>query len=175
MQTDDAGMRKVRESALATTGRRTPPQRVVAVLALLVVLAAAFAAPAAGQAQWNETDVQGGKEFRLVNDAGATILLQCRTVGVGMGLQYSQAQGAARRVTVRGVPGEQRNIAVRAVGGGYLLQIASASGRDFIFRMLRSAASLSVTVEDRRDSFEVFGSDSIVSQCLQQQEGAPEE
>ena len=148
-------------------------KRTVTVLTLLGALALLGAVPAAGQAQWDETDVQGGKEFRLVNDAGATILLQCLTRGVGAAIQLAEPIESARRVGVRGVPGERRNIVVR-LSGGYFLSIASGSGRDFLFRMLRNAARLSVRVSDQELSFEVFGSDAIVSQCLQQQEGAPQ-
>ena len=148
-------------------------KRTVTVLTLLGALALLGAVPAAGQAEWDETDVQGGKEFRLVNDAGATILLQCLTRGVGAAIQLAEPIESARRVTVRGVPGERRNIVVR-LSGGYFLSIASGSGRDFLFRMLRNAARLSVRVSDQELSFEVFGSDAIVSQCLQQQEGAPQ-
>ena len=104
---------------------------------------------------------------------GATILLQCLTRGVGAAIQLAEPTESARRVTVRGVPGERRNIAVR-LSGGYFLSIASGSGRDFLFRMLRNAARLSVRVSDQELSFDVFGSDAIVSQCLQQQEGAPQ-
>ncbi|MYK88589.1 MAG: hypothetical protein F4018_09755 [Acidobacteria bacterium] len=76
---------------------------------------------------------------------------------------------------MRGVPGGQRNVAVRWQAGGYFLAIASGSGRDFMFRMLRNAASLTVRVGDRELSFDVFGSDQIVSLCLQQQEAAPQD
>ena len=145
----------------------------VAACVLLGAFVLLGAAPAAGQAQWNVTDVEGGKEFRLFHETGAAILLQCLTRGTGAAIQLAEPI-AARRLTMRGVPGERRNIAVRAQAGGYFLGIASGSGRDFLFRMLRNAVSLSVRVAEQELSFEVFGSDQIVSQCLQQQEGAPE-
>lgn len=144
-------------------------------IVLLGMFAAVGAGPAAGQAQWNETDVEGGKEFRLFHETGAALVLQCLTRGVGAAVQLAVPVGSARRVTMRGVPGERRNIAVRWQSGGYFLTIASGSGRDFMFRMLRNANLLNVTVLDRELSFEVFGSDQIVSQCLQQQEGAPQD
>lgn len=149
-------------------------ERAVTALALLCAFATLGAVPAAGQAQWNETDVEGGKEFRLYHETGAAILLQCRTLGVGAAIQLV-APVEARRVAVRGVPGERRNVAVRRQGGGYFLAIESASGRDFLFRMLRNANLLNVDVSGQELSFEVFGSDQIVSQCLQQQEGAPQD
>ena len=43
-----------------------------------------------------------------------------------------------------------------------------------MFRMLRSANILTVRAAGRELEFNVFGSDQIVSQCLQQQEAAPE-
>ncbi len=149
-------------------------KRTVTALALLGAFATLGAAPAAGQAQWGETDVEGGKEFRLFHETGAALLLQCRTTGVGAAIQLVQPV-EARRVTMRGVPGERRNLAVRSLGGGYFLTVDSASARDFMFRMLRSAVSLTVRMADQELSFEVFGSDQIVSQCLQQQEGAPQD
>ncbi len=149
-------------------------KRTVTALALLGAIATLGAVPAAGQAQWAETDVQGGKEFRLFHETGAAILLQCRTLGVGAAIQLVEPVDA-RRITMRGVPGERRNIAVRRQGGGYFLSIQSAPARDFMFRMLRAANLLNVRVSDQELSFEVFGSDQIVSQCLQQQEGAPQD
>ena len=119
-------------------------KRTVTVLTLLGALALLGAVPAAGQARWDETDVQGGKEFRLVNDAGATILLQCLTRGVGAAIQLAEPVESARRVAMRGIPGGRRNVAVRQQAGGYFLSISSGPGRDFMFRMLRNAASLSV-------------------------------
>ena len=150
-------------------------KRTVTALALLGALATLAAAPAAGQAPWIETDVEGGKEFRLFTAAGDAIFLQCLTRGTGAALQFAQPIESIRGVTMRGVPGGQRNIAVRWQSGGYFLAIASGPGRDFMFRMLRNAASLTVRAGSRQLSFDVFGSDQIVSQCLQQQEAAPQD
>ena len=144
-------------------------------LTVLAVLATRGVAPAAGQAIWVETDVEGGKEFRLFTGAGDAIFLQCLTRGTGAALQFAQPVGSVRGVTMRGIPGGQRNVAVRWQAGGYFLAIASGPGRDFMFRMLRNAASLNVRAGDRELSFDVFGSDQIVSQCLQQQEAAPQD
>ncbi len=47
----------------------------VTAMVLLGALATLGAVPVAGQAQWNETDVEGGKEFRLFTEAGDSILL----------------------------------------------------------------------------------------------------
>lgn len=149
-------------------------KRTVTALALLGVFATVGAVPAAGQAQWNVTDVEGGKEFRLFHESGAAILLQCLTRGTGAAIQLVEPVETGR-VTMRGVPGGRRNIAVRQQAGGYFLSIASGSGRDFLFRMLRNAAGLSIRVSGQEFSFDVFGSDAIVRQCLQQQEGAPQD
>lgn len=146
----------------------------VAALALFGALVTLGSVPVAGQARWVETDVEGGKEFRLFTGAGDAIFLQCLTRGTGAALQFAQPVNSVRGVTMRGVPGGQRNIAVRWQSGGYFLAIASGSGRDFMFRMLRNANILTVRAADRELEFNVFGSDQIVSQCLQQQEAAPE-
>ena len=150
-------------------------KRTVTALALLGAIATLGAVPAAGQAPWVETDVEGGKEFRLFTGAGDAIFLQCLTRGTGAALQFAQPVNSVRGVTMRGVPGGQRNIAVRWQSGGYFLAIASGPGRDFMFRMLRNANILTVRAADRELSFDVFGSDQIVSQCLQQQEAAPQD
>ena len=150
-------------------------KQTVTALALLGALATFGAVPAAGQALWVETDVEGGKEFRLFTGAGDAIFLQCLTRGTGAALQFAQPVNSVRGVTMRGVPGGQRNIAVRWQAGGYFLAIASGPGRDFMFRMLRNANLLTVRAADRELEFNVFGSDQIVSQCLQQQEAAPQD
>lgn len=147
----------------------------VAALVLLGAFATLGAVPAAGQAPWVENDVEGGKEFRLFTAAGDAIFLQCLTRGTGAALQFAQPVASVRGVTMRGVPGGQRNIAVRWQSGGYFLAIASGPGRDFLFRLLRNAASINFRVGDRQLSFDVFGSDQIVSLCLQQQEAAPQD
>ena len=156
-------------------GRYTPATLNGVAVPAIMAIGAFGAVPADGQAQWNETDVEGGKEFRLFTGAGDAIFLQCLTRGTGAALQFAQPVGSVRGVTMRGIPGGQRNVAVRWQAGGYFLAIASGPGRDFMFRMLRNAASLNVRAGDRELSFDVFGSDQIVSQCLQQQEAAPQD
>ena len=49
----------------------------ITTLVLFDVLAAFAVASAGGQAQWDERAVQGGVEFRLRNDQGTAIVLQC--------------------------------------------------------------------------------------------------
>lgn len=146
----------------------------VAAIATFGVLATAGAVPAAGQAQWDERDVEGGKEFRLHNDEGGAIALRCLVRGVGGGFEFAEPIEPTQRATVRGIPGERRNVAVQ-LSGDRLLRIAGGQGRDFVLRLLRNSASLTVRAAGRQMSFRVFGSDAIVSQCLQQQESAPQD
>lgn len=148
----------------------------VAALAVFGVVAAIAAAPANGQPErWEARDLQvagggGGKEFRLRNDGGSTLILQCLRQAVGAGFEFAEPIEPTQRVTVRGVPGQQRNVAVQPVGDR-VLRIASGRGRDFVLRMLSGAANLSVRASGQRVWFEVFGSDTIVSECFLQQQG----
>lgn len=151
-------------------------RRTFAALAVLGVVAAIAAAPANGQQErWDARDLQvagggGGKEFRLRNDSGSTLILQCLRQAVGAGFEFAEPIEPTQQVTVRGVPGQQRNVAVQPVGDR-VLRIASGRGRDFVLRMLSGAANLSVRASGQREWFEVFGSDTIVSECFLQQQG----
>ncbi len=148
----------------------------VAAMVVLGVVAAAAAVPAAGQQErWDARELRvagGGKarEFRLRSDnGGSTLILQCVPQGAGVGFEFAEPIEPTQRVTVRGVPGQQRNIAVQPVGDR-VLRLASGQGRDFVLRMLRDAASIAVRTSGQRAGFDVFGSDPIVSQCIQQQD-----
>lgn len=148
----------------------------VAAMMVLGVVATVAAVPAAGQQErWDARELRvagGGKarEFRLRSDnGGSTLILQCLPQGVGAGFEFAEQIEPTQRVTVRGVPGRQRNIAVQPVGDR-VLRLASGHGRNFVLRMLRDASSLSVRASGQRVGFNVFGSDAIVSQCIQQQE-----
>ena len=148
----------------------------VASMAVLGVVATVAAVPAAGQQdRWDVRDlaVDGGakaKEFRLLSDSGGSMLiLQCLSQAVGAGFAFAESVAPTQRVTVRGVPGPQRNVAVQPIGDR-ALRIASGRGRDFLLRMLSAASSVSVDASGQRERFQVFGSDTIVSQCIQQQD-----
>ena len=148
----------------------------IVVVAVLGVLATVATMPAAAQQdRWDarELPVAGGgraKEFRLDSDGGnSTLVLQCLSQAVGAGFEFAEPIEPTQRVTVRGVPGPQRNIAVQPIGDRALL-IASGRGRDFLLRMLSGAASITVRASGQRVWFQVFGSDTIVSQCVQQQD-----
>lgn len=148
----------------------------IAAMAVLGVLATVAAVPVAGQQdRWDARDlaVEGGakaKEFRLRSDGGGSaIILQCLNQAVGAGFEFAEPIEPTQRITVRGVPGPQRNIAVQPVGDR-ALRIASGRGRDFLLRMISGAASVSVRASGQRLWFQVFGSDTIVSQCIQQQD-----
>ena len=63
----------------------------ILVLALLNVLAAFAVASAGGQAQWGGRAVQGGVEFRLLNDEGDAIVLRCADQEVHAGFVVYRA------------------------------------------------------------------------------------
>ena len=145
-------------------------------LAVFGVLATLGAAPAAGQPQWDSLDVAGGgKQFQLSNDEGAAIVLLCLVNGQAVGFSFPEPIEPTERATVRGTPGARENVQVAAVNDR-LLQVAGARGRDFTLDLLRTASRISVRASGQNADFEVFGSNSTVSECIEQQEdliGAP--
>ena len=144
----------------------------IVVLGVLGVLATFGVEPAAGQTQWESRDLSGGgKEFQLRNDEGAAIILACQLNGVGAGFAFTEPIEPTQRAQVRGVPGARENIAVVPVGDR-MLQIAGVRGFDFTLELLRTAPSISVRASGARVTFEVFGSDSVVSECVNEQEVA---
>lgn len=144
------------------------------IIATVVVLVAVGAAPAGGQPAWETTDLGGGSaQFRLANDDGAALLLVCGLQGVNGGFEFAAPVDAAERATLRAVPGERQNVAVVPVSDR-LFQLTGGRGIDTLLQMLRTTANLTVRLSGERAAFAVFGSDSIVSECLQRQEPPPE-
>lgn len=144
---------------------------VTAALALLGVLATAGAVPAAGQQdRWQSRDLEGGgKEFLLFNDEGAAIILACRLQGMGAGFAFADPVEPTDRAMVRGIPGARQNVVIDPVSD-HTVQVAGGRGLDFTMAMLRTASSLYVRASGQASTFEVFGSATIVQQCLEQME-----
>ena len=140
-------------------------------LAVLGVFATVGAAPAAGQQElWEVRDLEGGgKEFQLHNDEGAVLILACRLQGMGAGFEFVEPIEPTQRAMVRGIPGARQNIAVEPVSP-YTVQVAGGRSLDFTLAMLRSASSLYVRAASESASFAVFGSATIVEQCVEQME-----
>lgn len=132
-------------------------------------LATLVAGPAAGQAVWEESAHAGGMEFQLRNDQGAAIVLQCLAHGIGVGVAFAESLEAPVRMSVRAIPGERENFAVTPVAAN-VLQIDGSRGLDFLLNNLRTVSRIAVRVSGRQASFDVFGSESVVQQCLLQQE-----
>ncbi len=143
----------------------------IAALAVLGVLATAGAVPAVGQQdRWEVRDLEGGgKEFQLLNDEGAVIILACRLQGMGAGFEFVEPIEPTQRAMVRGIPGARQNIAVEPVNP-YTVQVAGGRSLDFTLAMLRSASSLYVRASGEAAAFAVFGSATIVEQCVEQME-----
>ena len=139
------------------------------VIAAIGMSVAFGAVPAAGQAQWDAREIQGGVEFQLRNDDGAAIFLACVVRGVAVGFAFARPMERTERATVRGFPGARENIAVAPVND-HIVQIVGARGVDFALGVLRTAANLSVLASGQRAHFKIFGSDAIVSQCQERQE-----
>jgi hypothetical protein len=144
------------------------------IIAAVMLLVAAGATPGAAQPAWNTTDLGGGSaQFQLANQDGASIILVCGLQGVNAGFEFSAPVDATERATLRAVPGERQNVAVTPVNER-LFQVTGGRGVDTLLRMLRTTANLRVGLSGEQAAFEVFGSDSIVSECLQRQEPLPE-
>ena len=143
-------------------------------IAAVVVLVAAGTAPAAAQPPWSTTELGGGSaQFQLGNDEGASIILVCELRGVNGGFEFHAPVDATERATLRAVPGERQNVAVTPVSDR-LFQLTGGRGVDTLLRLLRTTANLYVRLSGEEAAFQVFGSDSVVSECLERQEPLPE-
>lgn len=143
-------------------------------IAAVVVLVAAGTAPAAAQPAWSTTELGGGSaQFQLANDEGASIILVCELRGVNGGFEFHAPVDATERATLRAVPGERQNVAVTPVSDR-LFQLTGGRGVDTLLRLLRTTANLYVRLSGEEAAFQVFGSDSVVSECLERQEPLPE-
>ena len=139
-------------------------------VAVIGALATICAAPAAGQPQWDSRDLAGGgKEFQLSNEDGAVIILACLVNGQAAAFGFPEPIEPTERATVRGIPGGRENIAVTPINDR-VLQLAGGRGLDFTFDLLRESTSISVRASGESTVFEVFGSNSIISECLNQEE-----
>jgi len=149
-----------------------PMRTIITASTIFVALTTAGTTPIAGQPQWAERAIDNGvTEFRLSNDEGASVILVCSTQGLSAGFEFPTVLEATERASVRGIPGERQNIPVAPIGDR-MLQIAGGRGLDFTLELLREAANLSVRAGGESASFEVFGSASIVAECVDQIEDA---
>ena len=147
------------------------------IIVAVVISAAGASAVGAAQAAWHTTDLgDGGAEYRLSNDEGASLLLRCGRGVVVAGFEFPAPVNATGRALLRAIPGEQRNVAVRAVGKR-LLQLTGATSLDAFLRLLSlpTTANLRVRAGGEQATFRVFGSDSIIRECRQRQVRAPGE
>ena len=133
------------------------------------------ALPAAGQAQWDERAVQGGAEFRLLNDEGAAIVLRCTDQEVHAGFVFVEQIEAARGALVIGqladvepgriLPPHMRHSFPVAQVSSRTVQVVSERGLAFTLALLDAATIIHVRTAGRRASFDVAGSDSMLAQC----------
>ena len=154
----------------------------ILVLALLNVLEAFAVASAGGQAQWDQRAVQGGVEFRLLNDEGTAVVVRCADQDVHAAFVFTEPIETARGALVIGrlarvepgrilPPSMRRSFPVAQVND-WTVQIASGPGLDFTLAMLGAAATMHVHTAGRRASFEVAGSDRILPRCPRAEERA---
>ena len=144
------------------------------IVATALLLLATGAASAAAQPPWTTTELgAGGAQFQLTNEDGASLILVCELRGVNGGFEFPAPVDATERATLRAIPGERQNVAVTPINDR-LFQLTGGRGVDTLLRLLRTTANLRVSLGRERAAFQVFGSDSIVSECLQRQEPLPE-
>ena len=142
----------------------------VVAIAVLGLTMAFGAAPAAGQAQWDSMDVQGGgKQFQLNKEDGSAVVLLCLVAGQAVAFQFPEPIESADRATVRGTPGGRENVQVAQVSE-QLLQVVGVRGLDFTLNALQTSSRLSVQASGQNVEFEVFGSESTVRECIELQE-----
>lgn len=153
----------------------------ILVLTVLNVLATFAVASAGGQAQWDERAVQGGVEFRLLNDKGAAIVLRCTDQGVHAEFMFAEPIEEARGALVRGqfakvgpgrvlpsgriLPSSEHRFPVVAQVSDRTVQVVSGRGVASTLVLLANATNIRVRTAGRLASFEVAGSDSMLARC----------
>lgn len=136
----------------------------------------------AAQAQWDERAIQGGVEFRLQNGEGAAIFLLCTEQEMRAGFVFAEPIESAAGVLLLGEAayvesGSHRSPHVRrsfpvAQLDARTVEVVRGRGLDFTLRLLGAAARVHVRSAGGRASFEVSGSDSILTQCTGAEEMA---
>ncbi len=140
------------------------------IMGAVAVLGVVGTATAAEQPQWNKSEGDGGAiEFRLRNSEGAAILVGCHLDGVYAGFEFPEPLDNPERATVRGVPGHRHNVAVSQVSDR-VLRVSSGQGINDTFQLLRDSSRLHVRVAGQQATFNIFGSDSVITECLERQE-----
>ena len=122
---------------------------------------------AAGQAAWEESTIPGGMQFRLRNAEGAAIVLQCVDQGIGVGFAFAEPIRETARVLLRAVPGERLYAGVTPTDER-AIRVEGYRGLDFVLSTLRTKARILARASNQQASFDVFGSESVVHQCLRQ-------
>ena len=140
------------------------------VIAVVAVLVAAAATPAA-QAVWNAEDLRGGgAELRLGDDEGAGIILVCDRFGVSARFEFPRSLDPAESASIRGFPGgERQNVPVAPVNDR-VVRLTNGRGIEVLLRLLLHTPHLYVRAGGARVSFEVFGSAPVVRDCLKRQD-----
>ncbi len=87
------------------------------------------------------------------------------------GFEFPSPLEDAERATIRGIPGELQNVAVSRVSDR-VVSVTSVRGLDAMLQLLRNTARLQVRVAGERAFFNIFGSNTVVSECLEGQEDA---
>ena len=143
------------------------------VLAAIMAFGAVGAVATARQdSPWDKRELGGGAvEFRLENGEDAVVILTCQPRGVGVGFEFPTPLEDTERATLRGIPGDRQNVAVARVSER-VFRISSGGGRDTALRLLRDAARFFVRVAGKQATFNILGSNAIVSECLNQQDEA---
>lgn len=124
-------------------------------------------AAAAGQAAWEESTFPGGMQFHLRNAEGAAIVLECVDQGIRVGFAFAAPLLATERVALRAVPGERLYAGVTRVDER-AIRVEGHRGLDFVLKTLRTKARILVRASNHRASFDIFGSEVVVQQCLRQ-------
>lgn len=136
----------------------------------------------AAQAQWDERAVEDGVEYRLLNDEGAEIVLLCTDQEMRTRFVFAEPIESAAGALLIGEAasvesGSHRSPHVRrsfpvAQLDTRTVEVVRGRGLNFTLRLLGAAARVHVRSAGGRASFEVSGSNSILSQCAGAEEMA---
>ena len=111
-------------------------------------------------------------EYRLLNDEGASIILNCQTNGILAGFAFPEPLDEAERASIRAIPGQRLNVPLLAINT-QVVQVTGLNGTVNMLALLREAPRLHVRVADQSAMFRTEGSRHIVAGCFERQEDLP--
>lgn len=142
-------------------------------LALAAVSSVLLGTSVLAQARWDQIALAPeGMEYRLRNEDGNTLILVCQADGIVTGFEFAEAHDYPSQASVRAIPGQRQNVALRAVSDR-LVRVTGLAGTTVMLTMLHNAPRMFVRVPGMSTYFRTQGSAHIVNGCFERQEVLP--